>query len=584
MRVLLIHPEDGLQDGPWTSLKWDRVIDLGRSGAESYAEATSGLGCPVTPIDFLRDEFKEIEKVRELLALGMGRLGDAFGLDWWELTSILVHHELESIVLLRKFVETLSPSDEVHVSRPSFHAEVLRLVLGSRLHTFPWKQSRHERGVRHYFQVLSKFPVRQLLEIFWDKRDSGYQFRGSFVGRRKPSSDPVVLLPSSYVNASRTAASYAESLPESCFLLVATRRSAWAQSPPANVSMAWLRNYASVRVPSRKAECADLQRRWELLRSELTMVPELRILSEVGYFNDFPERFARGLEIRDAWRNVLDREPVQAVICTDDSNPYTHVPMLLAIEKGLPTISCHHGALDGRYMFKRSHAAVLLAKGEMEEDYLVRVCRIPPQKVEIGAPILPVDHQSKSDGDEKPFIVFFSEAYEMTGGRARDFYRDILPPLADLAMSESRELIIKLHPSESPSERSRIIDRILRPEQKRVVRIISGALQPDLLNDTWFGITVLSTVVVECALRGIPCFLCQWLESWSYGYGGQFARFDVGVRLANPSEIRQLPVKVRSYKPSADVGRNCWSFIGARRLQALLGIRREFRRAITTRT
>ena len=162
----------------------------------------AGFGCPVTPIDFLRDKFKEIEKVRELLALGMARLNDAFGLDWWELTSILVHHELESIILLRKFVETLGAHDEVHLTRPCFHAEVLRLALGSRLHTFPWRENQHQRGARHYLQVLRKFPVGQLLEIFWDKKDSGYQIRGSFGGKRKPSSDPVVLLPSAYVNAS----------------------------------------------------------------------------------------------------------------------------------------------------------------------------------------------------------------------------------------------------------------------------------------------------------------------------------------------------------------------------------------------
>ena len=67
---------------------------------------------------------------------------------------------------------------------------------------------------------------------------------------------------------------------------------------------------------------------------------------------------------------------------------------------------------------------VLLAKGEMEQDYLVRVCGIPPQRVEIGAPILPERIlESGRDKGKKPFIVFFSEAYEMTGGRARDFYQ-----------------------------------------------------------------------------------------------------------------------------------------------------------------
>src|SRR5262249_48895831 len=123
-----------------------------------------------------------------------------------------------------------------------------------------------------------------------------------------------------------------------CFLLVVTRRSGWIQSFPSNVSMAWLRGYASVRAPSRKFECADLTERWDLLRSELQAIPEFRILTELGCLDDFPGRFAVGLEIRDAWRNVLGTEPVQAVICADDSNPYTHIPLLLAKARGLPTI------------------------------------------------------------------------------------------------------------------------------------------------------------------------------------------------------------------------------------------------------
>lgn len=572
MRILVIHPEDELQDGPWASQRWDRVIDLGRAGAESYAHTVASFGCPVTALDAFRDNFKEHLKVRELLALGMGRLSDGFGLDWWELTSILVHQELEIVFLLRKLVETLDPLDEVHVSRPCFHAEVLRLELAARLYTFSWQGNRHERGARHYVRVLKKFPVRQLIQIFWDKTDPGYQFRGSLGSRRKPLSDPVVLLPSAYINVSRTGVAYAESLPEARFLLVVTRRSGWIQSPPPNVSMMWLRRYASVRVPCRELEYRDLMKRWELLRSELKTVPEFGMLAELGRLDDFPDRFARGLEIRDAWRNVLDSEPVQAVICADDNNPYTHIPLLLAAQKGLPTIACHHGALDGRCMFKRNHADVLLAKGKMEEDYLVRLCGIPPETVEVGAPILPVELKQKASQDKRPFIVFFSEAYEVAGGRARGFYQDILPSLADLALSGGRELVIKLHPAESFSERSRIVEQILRPEQQRVTRVVSGPLQPEILNQAWFGVTVLSTVAVECTLRGVPCFLCAWLESWPYGYVDQFARFGVGIRLNEPSEIRQIPVTLQSYRASDAARVNCWCPIETKRLLALLGI------------
>ena len=33
-------------------------------------------------------------------------------------------------------------------------------------------------------------------------------------------------------------------------------------------------------------------------------------------------------------------------------------------------------------MFKRAHADVVLAKGKMEQDYLVRVCGVPRARVE----------------------------------------------------------------------------------------------------------------------------------------------------------------------------------------------------------
>ena len=569
MRVLLIHPEDELQAGPWASQRWDRVIDLGRAGASSYEQAAAGFGSPVTTLDTFRENFGEQYKVRELLARGMDRLCDSFGLDWWELTSIMLHEQLEAAFLLRLFVETLDPRDEVHVSRPCYQAEVLRLMPGVLVQTFSSPGNRQVRAARHYLRVLKKFPMRQLVEIFWDKTDPGYQLRGSFGLRRRTASDPVVLLPSAYVNVTRTALAYATSVPDGRFLLVVTRRSGWIQSSPTNVSLAWLRSYASVRAAARKTECADLTKRWGLLRNELQAIPEFRILIEMTSLDDFPGRIARGLAIRDAWRNVLDTEPVQAVICADDSNPYTHIPLLLAKTRGLPTISCHHGALDGRYMFKRTHADVLLAKGRMEEDYLVRVCGIPAKKVEIGAPVRQPQSAARPSG-RKRFIVFFSEPYEMAGGRARDYYQDMLPPLADLAIAHGRELICKLHPAESYSDRSRIIRETLSSEQQRGTRVVSGPLREEMLNEAWFGITVMSTVAVECTLRSLPCFLCSWLEAWPYGYVDQFTRFGVGIRLSRPADIDQIPTILKTGPIPATASGDCWSPIEPPRLEGLL--------------
>jgi len=574
MRVLVIHPEDDLQGEPWVSQRWDRVIDLGRAGAESYARATERLGCPISPLSEFRESFDEMRRVRELLALGMGKLMDDFGLDWWELTAILVHQQLEIAYLLGRVVERLGASDEVHVSRPCFQADVLRLRLGPRLQVFPPSPDLRRGSARHYLQLLKKFPLPQLFEFFWDKYDPSYQMRGVFNVKRRAMSEAVVLMPSNYGNVSRTAAAYAEILPGIRFLLVLTRRSGRLEQAPANVTTAWLRRYASVRAPSRRREVSDLLQRWNRLQDELKSVPEIQTLEQLGCFGEFPDRFARGVEIRDAWRNVLDSEPVQAVICADDSNPYTHIPLLLAKERGLPAIACHHGALDGRYMFKRSHADVLLAKGKMEEDYLVRLCGIPPEIVRIGAPALPAVLGSKTSDPKKTSIVFFSEAYEVGGGRGQSYYQDVLPALADLAISHQRELVIKLHPSESLSERTRFIEQTLSPAQRQVTRVVSGPLGSDLLGRAWFAVTVMSTVVVECTLREVPCFLCAWLEAWPYGYDDQFDRFDLGIRLKAREEIPQIPAVLESQARSPSPRENCWLPIDAERLRTLLAVGR----------
>jgi hypothetical protein len=134
----------------------------------------------------------------------------------------------------------------------------------------------------------------------------------------------VVLLPTAYINVSRTGVAYANTFPEEDFLLVATRRSGWVKDPPRNVATAWLSSYAAVHGES--AEYGDLESRWRSLLNEMAGGAEFEILDRLGYLNDFPRRFRHGLEVRDAWLNVLDHEPVQGVLCADDSNPYTRIP------------------------------------------------------------------------------------------------------------------------------------------------------------------------------------------------------------------------------------------------------------------
>ena len=449
------------------------------------------------------------------------------------------------------------------------------------VHVFPLRRGAQKSGFGHYVRVSNRLSAPQMIDVFWDKYDAGYQLRGRLARRRRPCARPVVLLPTAYVNVSRTGVAYANTFPNEDFLLVATRQSGWMQDRPRNVAAAWLSSYASVR--DRSTENANMESCWRSLRDELREVEEFEILNRLGYMDSFPRRFRHGLEVRDAWRNVLDTEPVQAVLCADDSNPYTRIPLLLARARELPNIACHHGALDGRYFFKRTFGDVVWAKGKMEEDYLVRRCGVPPEKVEIGAPALPVNWNGKqrSNGQSfqpdvpqttvlKPNILFISEPFEVAGGRAEEFYRDILPPLADLALSTGCKLMMKLHPTESKHERVGIVDRILSPEQRTATEVLTGALSEELLASTWFGITILSTVAMECAVRGIPCFLCKWMEYGPYGYVEQFIRFGVGIGLDSPGEIEKIPEYLSKHAVEADVRGNSWQPAAAGRLRELV--------------
>lgn len=571
MKVLFAHPEDDPERGPWASLPWDRIVDLGRGGAGTYERWSKRFGCPIGPLDALRNGFDDCRQVRELLGKGCGRLIDEYGLDWWEIMSILLTGEVETLILLQRLVRTLGSADTVHISRPGLHADVLRSLLGNRAAVFSRRGVNAKRTPGHYLRLSSKLSKTQIVDVFWDKYDSGYQLRGRFVGRRPASKRPVILLPTAYVNVSRTGIEYAKTLPDEQFLLVTTRRSGWMRHLPCNVTPAWLSSFASV--VDRSSESQEMQSRWESLKKDMTAVPELDALNRLGQLASFPRRFRHGIEVRDAWRNVLDREPLQGVLCADDSNPYTRIPLLLARERGLPNIACHHGALDSRYVFKREHADVILVKGTMEEDYLVRVCGVPRERVEVGAPALPAAWTASGDSRDPascPYLVFFSELSEVSGGRPEEFYRDVLPGLADLAASTGRELVVKLHPAESERERSRMIDRVLSPEQRSRTRVVAGPLTDQLLAKTWCGVTILSTVAMECAARGIPCLLCKWLEFWPYGYVEQFIRFGVGIGLENAREIGKIPQLLREYYVKPGVRENCWQPIRGERLHELV--------------
>ena len=84
-----------------------------------------------------------------------------------------------------------------------------------------------------------------------------------------------------------------------------------------------------------------------------------------------------GIAVRDAWIRVFEEHDIVSCLSADDSNPYTRIPLLLAEQRHIPAVAVHHGALDCFMAFKELRFSDYIAKGEMERDYLERICRSP---------------------------------------------------------------------------------------------------------------------------------------------------------------------------------------------------------------
>ena len=537
LRVLLIHPKDSPRNGPWVRKNWDLLVDLGRS-SESRARCWQELlGCSVLRLESFRRCIEDARLVGTILRQGRSHLLDEQGLDWWELTSLFIYAELEKAILIRRLAADSSLNGDIFSTRDDWMVRALAQLLRKPV-SILGSTSRSGNRVERYWRAFGRLSLPQIAEIFFDKYDGGYRWRGRLALKRRKASEPVVLLPSPYTNVSRLAAAYARTLPEQAFLLVATRRGGMQFEPPANITVARLAKYAVTSASG--SDCAMLVQKWQDLRPRLKEIPEIRVLGQTGILDSFTTWLRNGLPVRDAWHRVLDQEPVISVLCGDDSNWYTRLPIVLARKRGLPTVGFHHGAFDGLFLMKDLASETYLAKNEMEQDYLVRVCNIPDEKIVIGAPNQGSGFPQTA-GREAVDIVFFSEPYESTGGRWEEIYRELLVPLCELAVKCARQVVVKLHPFENARERSALLDKILSPEKSRLVKIVSGPLTDELLSRAWFGITVQSTTVADCAERGVPCFLCSWVTDSPYGYIEQFSRFGMGIILKSAAEIAEIP-------------------------------------------
>jgi hypothetical protein len=552
MRVLLLHPEDDFH-GSWTNQSWDLVIDLGRAPRSYYDERSSALKCPVSSIfDLAFDvDVEDLKVWRPLLRPGAGFVVDRFGIDWWDVISILLQSELQDVRLALRWAEKLGGCRVLAASRYSPSAEAIAIQLGTPLQLLHrGLRKRIVQGVSRRRAALANLSLEQLLQVAYDKYDPHYAWRRKLAGaspRRNSSasespSQSRILLPTAYSNVTKTVLSYARLLPSQDFLLVIARESASVSPVPANVRTERLAKFSPEKWD--RDELQELEASWKRMENELQRHPGFNSPVAMEIVKKGRRWLRWGMVIRDSWLRVFESYAVTACLCGDDSNPYTRIPLLLAEQHNVPAIACHHGALDCRMAFKGLRFSSYLAKGEMERDYLERVGGVESKRIRIGAATSQERNDAPLWSADAPWITWFVEPYETDLWRAETIYREVLPRLCSVARAAGKVVVLKLHPFESLRDRERLVKRSLSVDDRELVTVTDAPLSRQILQRTWCAVTVESTVAFECAAAGIPAFLCGWLRHAYTGYSAQYVRFGVGRLMESPDELLRIPAMI----------------------------------------
>lgn len=546
MKILLLHSEDLPWQRPWGGSRWDLIVDLAFAGRDTYERWSLQCGTPVRSIHEYAGDGESYASVREVLDTGRNQLVDSMGLDWWEIIAAVEYQEFHRLYLLQCLHRELGFEISYFTTQPSSFSRLLSSLTGNAVPSFKAPAGRAQ-ALRRSLRSAMKFTPATMLEIACDKWDPQYLLRRHVTqSRRAAAREPVVLLPSAYCNVTRLLLQYARDVPAKNFLLAATRRSGTSSNLPDNVTQTLLSSYAQSGSVS-EGEEAELLNRWAKFESTvLQQTDALRWSRDAGVWKAFPFQLRTGLRLRNAWHTLLREEPVVGVLCADDLNYYTRIPLILAGNMGLNAVYCYHGALDGGLLFKRPYAGRYLVKGEMEKDYLLHRSLVEPGLVEIGAP------SSYSEDDVGPIransgkIVFFSQPYEVLAGRSAEIYREVLPQLCAVGQRTGRRVIVKLHPFESAKGRKKLLQSVLTNEEFSVVDVSADSSLQRVLADAWCGVGVDSSVAAECSLAGVPYFLCGWLDFGGFGYSRQLARFGAGRMLERPSRLAEIPEMIAS--------------------------------------
>ncbi len=572
MKILLVHPEDSIELGAWAGTQWEFAVDLGWSGRSEYLRQTERLGFRVFSIYDSLDHEQHRSRMRELLALGLDQLMDSESVDWWEAFSGFPYAQLEQLMLLSALAEQIPAQAEIFATSPHFAIRALSLLLNREIKSFSRERKAGFPALpRRYLNAAFAFRPSQLAEIALDKWDTDYRLRRHFVRSPKPSSTPAILLPSAYANVSRAQLAYARMLPHRRFLLVVTRRNGRLRNLPGNIEVRSLASYAPRSLPATEAECSRLLARWQDVQNHrFETNPVFRLARKLRVFDGFASFLKSGLRIRDAWREVLAREPITSLLSADEYNFSTRLPILLARSRKLRTVFCDHGALNMSFGIRRPVSDTYLMKGDMARDYCISWCGLSADQIRVGGPAEPDSPFPPSGQTPRDWIVFYSEAYELYSGRTHTLYAELLPELCSLARRTHRKVIVKLHPFESLRMRKRLVNRVLSTEQRSLVEMREGSMTPDLFARAWCSLTVESSVAVESTINGVPCFLCSWFDPSWYDYGKQYAKFYAGYPLDSPQRIREIPSLLEKFRITEAMRQSLQTPISPKHLESVL--------------
>ena len=100
--------------------------------------------------------------------------------------------------------------------------------------------------------------------------------------------------------------------------------------------------------------------------------------------------------------------------------------------------------------------------------------------------------------------------------------------------------------------------------------VVDGQDPGKVMSRAWCGLSVDSSVAVECVLNKIPFFVCGWLDFTGLGYLDQFARFDVARVLPAPGDIERIPEMIAEWRWDANKLERLWRRCDSQQLEQLL--------------